>query len=120
MLSDREADKIERDRRQRVGGPVVLKWLDQLLQDRRERVQQLEHLRKRLHQAFRYLDGLVGEARQGQSVNLMRCPKCGRRYERRRVGHRAKSRTSIPAESGAPRSLSPRESCTADKTVPLA
>jgi hypothetical protein len=84
MLSDREADEIERGRKQGAGGPVVLKWLDQLLQDRRERVQQLEHLRKRLHQAFRYLDGLVGEARQGQSPGpaSLSCPRCGRPYER--------------------------------------
>ena len=84
MLSDRDAEEIERGRRQKVGGPVVLKWLDQLLQDRRERIQQLEHLRRRLRQAFRYLDGLVGEARQAQQVNPrdLACPKCGRPYER--------------------------------------
>ena len=84
MLSDRDAEEIERGRKQRVGGPVVLKWLDELLQDRRERIQRLEHLRKRLHQAFRYLDGLVREARQAQQVNPrdLVCPKCGRPYER--------------------------------------
>jgi hypothetical protein len=82
MLSDREAEEIERGRKQRVGGPVVLKWLDQLLQGRRERVQQLEHLRKRLRQAFRYLDGLIGEARHGRSVPSLPCPKCGKPYER--------------------------------------
>ncbi len=84
MLSDRDAEEIERGRMQRVGGPVVLKWVDQLLQDRRERIQQLEHLRKRLHQAFRYLDGLVREARHAQQVNPrdLACPKCGRPYER--------------------------------------
>ena len=84
MLSDRDAEEIERGRKQGAGGPVVLKWLDQLLQDRRERIQQLEHLRKRLHQAFQYLDGLVREARQAAPVNprTLACPKCGRPYER--------------------------------------
>lgn len=61
MLSDREAEEIERGRRQRVVGPVVLSWVDRLLADRRERIRQLEHLRKRLSQAFRYLAGLVRE-----------------------------------------------------------
>jgi hypothetical protein len=30
MLSDREAEEIERGRREKVGGPIVLKWIDQL------------------------------------------------------------------------------------------
>ena len=47
MLSDRDAEEIEHGRKQKVGGPVVLKWIDQLLQDRRERIQQLEYLRIR-------------------------------------------------------------------------
>lgn len=67
MLSDREAEEIERGRQQRVGGPIILKWLDQLLLDRRERIQQLEHLRRRLNQAFRYLDGLVRDVQRGPS-----------------------------------------------------
>jgi hypothetical protein len=65
MLSDRDAEEIERGRRERVGGPIVLKWLDLLLADRRERIQQLEHLRRRLNQAFRYLDGLVRDVQRG-------------------------------------------------------
>jgi hypothetical protein len=84
MLSDRDAEEIERGRKQRVGGPVVLKWVDELLQDRRERIQQLERLRMRLNQAFRYLDGLVREARHGRRAipTNPACPKCGRAYER--------------------------------------
>lgn len=76
MLSDREADEIERGRRQKVGGPLVLKWIDQLLADRRERVQQIDHLRKRLSQAFRYLDGLVRDARQPPAATAGRTPVC--------------------------------------------
>ena len=84
MLSDREAEEIERARRKGISGPVVGKWVDQLLDDRRQRVRQLEHLRQRLHQAFRYLDGLVREATQARAVSLKQqpCPKCGKPYER--------------------------------------
>lgn len=84
MLSDREAEEIERGRLQKVGGPIVLKWIDQLLADRRERVRQLAHLRKRLNQAFRYLDGLVRDL-QGpaeRSAAPPGCPKCRRPYVR--------------------------------------
>ena len=55
-----------------------------LIQGRDHWLMRLEHLRKRLHQAFRYLDGLVRDARQAQQVNPrdLVCPKCGRPYER--------------------------------------
>lgn len=84
MLSDREAEEIERGRREKVGGPVVLKWIDQLLADRRARVRQAAYLRKRLAQAFRYLDGLV---RDGQSPAAAyrkppTCPRCQKPYVR--------------------------------------
>jgi hypothetical protein len=87
MLTDREADEIERGRRAGVGGPLVLKWLDQLLADRRERVLQIEHLRRRLNQAFRYLDGLVRDVQRAapkQTAPAPRpvCPKCGKPYAR--------------------------------------
>ena len=83
MLSDREAEEIERGRRQKVGGPIVLKWVDQLLADRRERIRQLEHLRKRMHQAFRYLDGLVrGEVPPAEPAGKPMCPMCGKPYLR--------------------------------------
>ena len=84
MLSDREVEEIERGRLNKVGGPIVLKWIDQLLADRRERVRQLEHLRKRLSQAFRYLDGLVRDARQPAAVAPQKplCPMCRKPYLR--------------------------------------
>ena len=85
MLSDREADEIERGRRAHVGGPIVLKWVDQLLADRRERVRQLEYLRQRLRQAFRYLDGLVRDAQEAPPAaprERPSCPACGKPYVR--------------------------------------
>jgi len=45
MLSNPEAEEIARGRAQDVGGPLVLKWIDQLLADRKERVAQTRHLR---------------------------------------------------------------------------
>jgi hypothetical protein len=86
MLSDRQAEEIERGRRSRVVGPIVFKWIDDLLADRRERVQQLAHLRQRLAQAFRYLDGLTRAAIVSppapRSASSPACPICRRPYVR--------------------------------------
>ena len=86
MLSDRQAEEIERGRRSKVVGPIVLKWIDDLLADRRERVQQLAHLRQRLAQAFRYLDGLTRPAQApaaGQRpASPPACPVCRTPYVR--------------------------------------
>ena len=84
MLSDREVEEIERGRLNKMGGPIVLKWIDQLLADRRERVRQLEHLRKRLSQAFRYLEGLVRDARYAPAPARQKpvCPLCKKPYTR--------------------------------------
>jgi len=89
MLTDREAEEIERRRREGVsGGPIVLAWVDRLLADRKERVRQLQYLRQRLDQAFRYLDGLLRDvqisrqlkaAQQGEASLL---PSCGRPFAR--------------------------------------
>jgi len=67
-----------------VGGPLVLKSIDQLLRDRKERIQQLEHLRRRLGQAFRYLDGLVRNVQRPRAAGEQRlvCPKCRKPYIR--------------------------------------
>src|SRR5881396_745176 len=60
MLSDKEVEEIERQRQKGVsGGPIVVSWVDRLLADRKERIRQLQYLRQRLNQAFRYLDGLL-------------------------------------------------------------
>src|SRR5687768_8855450 len=78
MLSDPEAEEIARGRAQGVGGPLVLKWIDQLLADRKERVAQMRYLRLRLNQAFRYLDGLF----DGKKVTPPVCPNCRKPYVR--------------------------------------
>jgi hypothetical protein len=59
MLSDREIREIEEGRRTGLNGPVLQTWLDKLLADRRERLQQLAHVRQRLQQAYVYLDKLL-------------------------------------------------------------
>jgi len=87
MLTDREAEEIERGRRAGVGGPLILKWIDLLLADRKERIRRVEHLRCRLGQAFRYLDGLVRDI-EGPTLGASKtgsrplCPKCGKQYDR--------------------------------------
>jgi len=78
MLTEHETDEIERGRRSGVGGPLALKWIDQLLADRRERIHQLEQVRRRLQQAFRYLDGLIRDVQHPRQVE-----KPGRRPDRR-------------------------------------
>jgi hypothetical protein len=84
VLSDREVQEIEKARRGGVAGPALLAWIDRLLQDRRERVEQLRHVRQRLGQAFRYLDGLIASGAPGPQVPsgaVRPCPKCGANYE---------------------------------------
>ena len=92
MLSDKEVEEIERQRQKGVsGGPIVVSWVDRLLADRKERVRQLQYLRQRLNQAFRYLDGLVRDAQTSrprpQSSGISRakplhCAGCGQPYSR--------------------------------------
>lgn len=84
MLSDHEAEEIARGRRGGIGGPILLKWIDQLLADRVERIRQLEHLRQRMSQAFRYLDGLIREAQHPRAAPKPspNCPRCRQPYVR--------------------------------------
>jgi hypothetical protein len=88
VLTDREAEEIERRRKGGVsGGPIVLSWVDQLLADRKERVRQLQYLRQRLNQAFRYLDGLVRDVQTSRpgpvsKAKALCCPSCGKAYAR--------------------------------------
>ena len=84
MLSDHEAAEIARARRSGIGGPILLKWVDQLLADRLERIRQLDHLRERLRQAFRYLDGLVRDVQRPRAASTPAppCPLCGKPYLR--------------------------------------
>ena len=60
MLSEWEVREIEEGRRRGTGGPILMKWVEKLLADRRERLQQLSHARMRLEQAYRYIDKLLG------------------------------------------------------------
>jgi hypothetical protein len=90
MLTDKEAEEIERKRKEGVsGGPIVLAWVDRLLADRKERVRQLQYLRQRLNQAFRYLDGLLRDVQmssprpaQVSRAKPLYCPSCGQPYAR--------------------------------------
>jgi hypothetical protein len=90
MITDREAEEIERRRREGVsGGPIVLAWVDRLLADRKERVRQLQYLRQRLNQAFRYLDGLLRDVQNSRQQSGPRsrakplyCPSCGQPFAR--------------------------------------
>ena len=90
MLTDREAEEIERRRREGVsGGPIVLAWVDRLLADRKERVRQLQYLRQRLNQAFRYLDGLLRDVQISRQqsgppsrAKPLYCPSCGQPFAR--------------------------------------
>jgi len=90
MLTDKEAEEIERRRKEGVSeGPIVLAWVDRLLADRKERVRQLQYLRQRLNQAFRYLDGLVRDVQTSSprpgpvsKAKPLYCPNCGQPYAR--------------------------------------
>ena len=90
MLSDKEAEEIERKRREGVsGGPIILGWVDRLLADRKERIRQLQYLRQRLNQAFRYLDGLLRDVQTSRPrpspvsrAKPLYCPSCGQPYAR--------------------------------------
>jgi hypothetical protein len=84
MLSDHEAEEIVRGRRGGIGGPILLKWIDQLLADRLERIRQLEHLRQRMSQAFRYLDGLIRDVQHPRAPlkPAPNCPHCRQTYVR--------------------------------------
>jgi hypothetical protein len=90
MLTDKEAEEIERKRKSGVSsGPILLAWVDGLLADRKERVRQLQYLRQRLNQAFRYLDGLVRDVQTSRprpaavsKAKPLYCPSCGQPYAR--------------------------------------
>jgi hypothetical protein len=82
MLSDRDVREIEEGRRRGTAGPVLMTWVERLLADRRERLQQLAHARMRLEQAYRYIDKLLGSLDPG--AETARDPRDGTREGRRR------------------------------------
>jgi hypothetical protein len=82
MLSDYEAADNERRRKAGVNGPVVLTWIDRLLEDRKERIQQFQHVRQRLKQAFQAgttdrKDGGTEQAATTASTPLLRHESLG-------------------------------------------
>src|SRR5260370_42015032 len=86
VLSDEEERRI-RDLVAAADRGTLLRWVGELLEDRRERsallqrlARQLASTRRRLHEASKYLDGLLQptegtsrQARPGQGP----CPQCG-------------------------------------------
>jgi hypothetical protein len=55
MLSDEEADAIQNSLGAGSHGPLLVRWVHDLLEDRRERVRQNIYIRKRIEQALTYL-----------------------------------------------------------------
>jgi hypothetical protein len=66
VLTDEEAREIEVGRRTGVSGPVLGKWVDALLDDRRERVAHANYVRQRIRQALTYFDSLIGHTRKSR------------------------------------------------------
>ena len=64
MLSDEEARAIEQSLRANGHGPLLVRWVEELLADRRERVAQVAYIRQRIEQALVYLSKLC-EPRAG-------------------------------------------------------
>jgi hypothetical protein len=64
VLSDEEARAIEQSLRTNGHGPLLVRWVEELLADRRERVAQVAYIRQRVEQALVYLSKLC-EPRAG-------------------------------------------------------
>jgi len=62
MLTDEQAKEIEDSRQAGMTGPVCARWVDELLEDRRQRIDRQEYVRKRLRDAFTYLEKLLNRA----------------------------------------------------------
>jgi hypothetical protein len=63
MLSDEEANAIKNSLRSNMHGPLLVRWIEELLADRQERVERDAYILTRLKQAFEYLSGLFVEKR---------------------------------------------------------
>ena len=80
MLTEEQAQEIERGRREGLSGPVLQRWVDDLLQDRRERIEQVSYIRQRARQAFENLDRLFGGgATAAATARRERAPRGGTR-----------------------------------------
>jgi len=71
VLDDRQAEEIERLCRQGVfDRATATRWIQQLLQDRREHVARLEYVRVRIRDAGDSLDGLCAATKSGAAVQV--------------------------------------------------
>jgi hypothetical protein len=61
MLSDDDARIIEASAPATADAAALLRWIDELLRDRRERVDQIERARQRLR-PFAYFRDVIGPA----------------------------------------------------------
>ena len=101
VLADEDANRIEFELA-RADKPTLVRWVKELLDDRRARsgllqaeARRLAHLRQRLKQAADYLDGLALKAQEEVAApwrGKLPCPQCGAavsgvRAEQRPQGH---------------------------------
>ncbi len=104
LLDDSEAERIAHGLASTSHGPTLAGWIRALLDDRRARSalilrlsRELHHARRRLRQAARYLDGLLGNVQMVSREpwgGKLPCPHCG--APAIRVGTR-----SEPSQPGA-------------------
>lgn len=66
MLSDEEARAIQESLRSNTHGPLLARWVEDLLADRRERVEQTAYIRQRIEQALQYLASLCEPRRESR------------------------------------------------------
>lgn len=102
-MPDAEAERIAREAPS-ASRDTLARWVQALVEDRAARsgllqrqARQLTYTRRRLRQAFAYLDGLLQKA-QGQSreawPDKLPCPKCGAPAVRVRAEQRYGGKTS--------------------------
>jgi hypothetical protein len=87
LLDDSEAERIAEGLRATQHAPTLAGWARALLEDRRARSavilrlsRELHHVRQRLRQAAKYLDGLVGNVEVSAREpwrDKQSCPVCG-------------------------------------------
>ncbi len=86
MLPDSEAERIAREWRS-ADRATLARWVQALLEDRaarsgllQQQARQIAHARRRLRQAFAYLDGLLQKAQELSRAawpDKLACPECG-------------------------------------------
>ncbi len=63
-MTEDELREIERARKEGRSGPILGRYVDLLLEDRREMTAKLSYIRERVRQAAAYLDGLFEPGHQ--------------------------------------------------------